>query len=173
MGKLKTSVMIKRICPLIIMSVFISGCLTSYPTVRYDVDNGKHWRKENKGTRYFGIQEKAFYINVELENSGIVINRYFHTHPEEKLVVDDVSKIEFIEFIPTLLETKTGIATVLSKNPSTYHYDCQGFYSIAEKSDAMDLVVVYNQDSLGIITNHRNEYHLIKKKNKNLYFAVH
>lgn len=155
------------------MSIIVSGCLTSHPTIHYDVDNGKHWKKEDKATRYFGIQEKAFYINVELADSCIIIGRFLHTKASEKLVVDNISKIEFIEFIPTLIETKTGIRTVLSKNPNTPHYDCENFHPIAEKSDAMDLVVVYKQDSLGIITSHRNEYRLIKKKYKNLYFAVH
>ncbi|MCW3072001.1 MAG: hypothetical protein JWO44_1891 [Bacteroidetes bacterium] len=157
----------------IVMSVLISGCLTSYPTVRYEVDNGKQWKKENKATRYFGIEEKAFYVYVELADSCIIISRFLHTKASEKLVVDDISKIEFIEFIPTLVDTKTGIRTILIKYLSTPHYSCMNFHSIAEKSDAMVLVVAYNQDSLGIITNHRNEYHLIKKKYKNLYFAVH
>jgi hypothetical protein len=165
--------MIKKIFIVIFMSVLVSGCLVSHPIVYYLVDSGKHWKKENKISRYSSIREKAFYLSVEVNDSDVIINRFLHTKKFEKLVVDDVSKIEFIEFIPTLLETKTGIKTVLSKNPTTNHYDCLDFHSIAEKSDAMDLVVVYNQDSLGIVTNHRNEYHLIKKKYKNLHFAVH
>ncbi|MCW3071065.1 MAG: hypothetical protein JWO44_955 [Bacteroidetes bacterium] len=165
--------MVKRMFQVIVVSVLLSGCLVSHSITYYLVDNGKHWKKEEKATRYFGIQEKAFYLSVELEDSCVIIGRFLHTKASEKLVVDDVSKIEFIEFIPTLHDTKTGSNTVLSKNPTTHNYDCQNFHSIAEKSDAMNLVVVYNQDSLGIITSHRNEYRLIKKKYHNVYFAVH
>lgn len=148
---------------LVFFGLMIQGCACSY---FFEFDNGASWKNKSALTRFGDIKEKEFVIGIKIHSESIDITPLTHFNAP-LLVKDSVNKVRFIKFTPSfsegiVLEKKTRYNSHFKTNED--YYTCDNFSELIKKNKNLNLKVIYDLDSLGVITNHEKEYKLVKKQ---------
>jgi hypothetical protein len=146
----------------------------------YEFDGGRDYKKSNLKYRYSAVpvDKIGLELTVYPDKSGMEINRTYYS---PLIIIDSVNikknvtivnkKLKFID--GTVLEQKSrpmGIsAKCYDKEKKEipcleYYYTCNDFNKKVKKSKHLYLKVIYDIDSLGIVTRHEKEYQLVRKK---------
>jgi len=162
----------------ILLSLLIlQGCTCHF---LYEFDGGRNYKESNLKYRYSAvpIDKIGLELNVLSDQSGIEVSR---THYSPWVRVDSLKVEQKVIIINKILSFSDGSflekkwkSSVISAKCydndgkeipcGSYYYTCDNFKEKLRKNKHLNLKVIYDVDSLGIVTRHEKEYELVRKK---------
>lgn len=162
----------------ILLSLLIlQGCACHFS---YEFDGGRNYKESNLKYRYsaVSVDKIGLELNVFSDQSGIEISRTHYSpwisvdslRTEEKVIIID-KKLSFSD--GTFLEKKWKSSVISAKcydndgkeiPCGSYYYTCDNFKEKFKKNKHLNLKLVYDLDSLGVVTHHEKEYQLVKRR---------
>ena len=169
----------------ICLALFIlQGCACRFS---YEFDGGRNYKESNLKYRNSAVPVHTIGLELDVlsDYSGIEVNKAYYSplacvdslKAKQKVVVINKT-LSFPD--GTILEQKSrpmGINAKCFDNDGkeipclNYYYTCDNFKKKFRKYKQLNLKVVYDLDSLGVITHYEKEYELVRKKHCRV--AVH